>query len=147
MTKLSLEKIELLKSKLKPEDVKLLDEIIAIPLEQLINDHKAACEFQDWQWEEALKNMITDYKKWVNKTIGKTTRKMYLDIIKGLEKELADVRCKSNIYRRRTMGYCIGRDKQEDGNTRNTDNLSSKTLPKPFRVEKKRIYHIGGKAE
>jgi len=129
---------------MKPEDMKLLREIVVTPLDQLINDHKVYCEFQGWQWEETLNNMIADYKKWANKSINKEIRKLELEIIKELGKELESVRHQDNTHNRRTLGFCIGRDKQENRNARDTNNLASQIIPQPFRVEKKRIYRISG---
>lgn len=128
--------------KLISADIKLLKEIIATPIDELIIDFKAYCEFRDWQWEEPLKSMITDYKKWANKSMGKPIRKQYLEIIKSLEKEMADVKCPDNPHRRRAVGFRIGRNNQENGNSRDTDNFASQTFPQPVRAKTGRLYRI-----
>ncbi len=120
----------------------LLLEIALTPLDQLINEAKAHWQFEDMQEEIWLEGIIPLYEKWADKSLHKPTRKLYLAIIKGLKKELADVR-KTNSNRRRTMGRRIGRDRAENGNARDTNKLSPKTISQPVRIKKEGIYRIG----
>ncbi len=131
-------------TKLKPEDIKLLKEIIATPLDQLINDHKAHCQFQDMLWEEKLEVMINDYKKWSRKSLNKPDRELYMSIIGILEKELGNGR-KDNTNRRGTLGrYTLGY-KQENGQTRDRDNNPAQSVQKVIRTTSEGVSCAGGK--
>ena len=126
-----------------PIVVKIIKETLATSTDQLWNEVKAERKFQDWEQEEYLKKIIPEYKKWVNRVLGKPIREHLMKIIKDLEKELADVRSESNTHPRRTVGHRIGKNKQKNGNARDTDTVASKAIPQPFRAEKKRIYRLG----
>ena len=110
---------------------------------QLLNAHKVYCESKDKLWQEELQTMIAYYKKLANKYMGKSLRKLCVEIVEGLERELKDG-YKDNPDSRGTVGFRIGKHKQADGSARDTDKLTTEAIPRPVRVKTQRVYCTRG---
>lgn len=114
---------------------------------QLLTDIKTYNELKDCEWEEPLKAMINDYKKWSKKSLhNKTMRELYLDIIKILEKELENGR-KDNTNSQRTLGrYTLGH-KQAHRQARDRDNDPTHPVQKVIRATPQGVPCAGGQTE
>jgi len=94
-----------------------------------------------------LVSAIKDWEKWARQRIYDTNRPIYLDIIKHLKEELADVRTKNSTSGSRVVGYKLGGNKEKNRNSRDADNLNADSQRKDLGIKKKRVYGTRGQNE
>jgi hypothetical protein len=114
-------------------------------MDERIDELKTELSVKDLAWELTLERMIEDWRKWSLKSIHTKGRKLNMDIIKELKRELSDVRATNDFRSTRAVGFKLGRNKAKDGNARNTDNITPSPKRQDMGVAPKRVFSLGRK--